>query len=65
MSSAGSIPTDFAALIDSLDADAIRAQLEDLDRQERALRVLLRSAVARQRAQQRHRVAPEDPRGER
>ncbi|HEY7313306.1 MAG TPA: hypothetical protein VH643_28410 [Gemmataceae bacterium] len=39
-----------AALVESLDAEAIRDQLAELDRQSRALRVLLRSAQARQRA---------------
>lgn len=37
------------ALVESLDPDAIAAQIEELDRQQRALRVLLRSARARQR----------------
>jgi hypothetical protein len=44
------IPTDPATLIEQLDAEAIRARLAEMDRQSRALRVLLRSAVARQRA---------------
>jgi hypothetical protein len=44
------LPTDPAALIESLDPDAIREELAELDRRSRALRVLLRSAVARQRA---------------
>jgi hypothetical protein len=39
-----------AALVESLDPEAIRDQLAELDRQSRALRVLLRSAQARQRA---------------
>jgi hypothetical protein len=42
-------PTDPTALVESLDAEAIRARLADLDRQARALRVLLRAARARQR----------------
>jgi hypothetical protein len=42
--------TDPAALLDTLDAGAIEARLEMLDREARALRVLLRSARARQRA---------------
>lgn len=36
-------------LIDSLDPDAIRAELDLLDRRESALRQLLRVALARQR----------------
>jgi hypothetical protein len=43
------LPADPAALIENLDAEAIRDRLAELDRQTRALRVLLRSAVARQR----------------
>jgi hypothetical protein len=40
---------DPVALVDRLDPDAIRTRLADLDRQSRALRVLLRAAVARSR----------------
>jgi hypothetical protein len=40
---------DPTALVDALDAEAIRARLTDLDREARALRVLLRAARARQR----------------
>jgi hypothetical protein len=36
-------------LVDSLDVDAIRAALDELDRREVALRQLLRVALARQR----------------
>jgi hypothetical protein len=43
------LPTDAVALIERLDPDAIRNRLAELDRQSRALRVLLRSALARQR----------------
>jgi hypothetical protein len=42
-------PTDPVRLLDALDADAIAARLQELDREARALRVLLRSARARQR----------------
>jgi hypothetical protein len=40
-------------LLNSLDPEAIARRLEELDREARALRVLLRSARARQAAQQR------------
>jgi hypothetical protein len=43
------IPTDPAKLLDNLDANAIQKRLDDMEREERALRVLLRSARARQR----------------
>jgi hypothetical protein len=46
---ADQLATDAVALIESLDARTIRARLAELDRQSRALRVLLRSALARQR----------------
>jgi hypothetical protein len=42
------LPTDAVTLIENLDPDVIRDRLAELDRQSRALRVLLRSAVARQ-----------------
>jgi hypothetical protein len=41
--------TDPVAVIDSLDARTIRDRLTDLRRQEDALRILLRAALARQR----------------
>lgn len=41
--------TDPVELVDTLDADAIAARLDDLDRQSSALRVLLRAARARER----------------
>jgi hypothetical protein len=47
------VTTDAAAFIDSLDPRQIRQELEELDRRSRALRVLLRSAVARQRVRHR------------
>jgi hypothetical protein len=43
--------TDPAALVDSLDAEAIRERLDVLERQAKALRVLLRAALARERNQ--------------
>jgi hypothetical protein len=46
-------PLDPVTLVDGLDPDAIRKQLDDLDRQSSALRVLLRAAIARKRAAQR------------
>ncbi|HEX5271457.1 MAG TPA: hypothetical protein VFW33_13265 [Gemmataceae bacterium] len=48
MSTTALLP-DPVAMVDSLEPDAIRARLADLDRQSRALRVLLRAAVARER----------------
>jgi hypothetical protein len=41
------------AIIEALDVDAIRAQIEELDRQAAALRVLLRAALARHRENRR------------
>jgi hypothetical protein len=41
--------TDPVALVDALEPDVIRERIADLDRQSRALRVLLRAAVARER----------------
>ncbi len=41
---------DPVAMVDALNPDAIRSRLVELDRQSRALRVLLRAAVARERA---------------
>jgi hypothetical protein len=41
--------TDPVALVDALEPDVIRERIADLDRQIRALRVLLRAAVARER----------------
>jgi hypothetical protein len=40
-------------LVNSLDAEAIAARLDELEREAQALRVLLRSARARQGAQRR------------
>jgi hypothetical protein len=37
------------ALVNSLDVEEIRRQLEELDNQSRALRTLLRAALARRR----------------
>jgi hypothetical protein len=45
--------TDPLALIEGLDPEQIRRELEDLDGRARALRVLLRSALARQGTQRR------------
>jgi hypothetical protein len=46
-------PADPVALIQSLDPDAIARRLDELAAEEHALRVLLRSARARQQAQRR------------
>jgi hypothetical protein len=46
--------TDPVALVDSLQPDAIRGRLAELERQSRALRVLLRTAVARERQVTKH-----------
>ena len=43
------IVTDPKALVANLDAAAIRERLDRLDEEQRALRVLLRAAVARDR----------------
>ena len=43
--------TDPAKMLDTLDANAISERLAELDRQARALRVLLRAVRARQRSQ--------------
>lgn len=43
---------DASAMIAAISPDSIRARLEEIDREARALRVLLRSAVARQRQRQ-------------
>jgi hypothetical protein len=48
---------DASSLIETLDADAIAAELAELDRQQRALRVLLRAARARQRVTHKGRVS--------
>jgi hypothetical protein len=50
---------DPVALLESLDPDRIREELDELDRRSRALRVLLRSAVARQRERGRQRKSEE------
>lgn len=44
---------DATTIVESLDADAIRQRLEQLGREQDALRVLLRAARARQRGQRR------------
>jgi hypothetical protein len=49
MSAADPHPAEPVALLRSLDPERIQARLDDLDRETRALRVLLRSARARQR----------------
>ncbi|HEV3204320.1 MAG TPA: hypothetical protein VGY77_08055 [Gemmataceae bacterium] len=43
------INTDPRVLIDALDPKTIRAELSELENRQRALRVLLRAALARQR----------------
>jgi hypothetical protein len=49
-------PTDPVALINGLNADQITKRLEELTAEEQALRVLLRSARARDGARRRHKV---------
>jgi hypothetical protein len=49
--------TDPVALIEGLESRTIRERLADLDEQSRALRVLLRAAVARERAAARRQTA--------
>jgi hypothetical protein len=49
--------TDPLLLLDQLTEAEIRQRLDQLTRQERALRVLLRSVVARDRAARRHAAA--------
>lgn len=44
------LPADPAAMIEALDPETIRDHLIELDRQSRALRVLLRAAIARRRS---------------
>jgi hypothetical protein len=50
MASAIKQPIDAAAFVQSLDAPSLRAQLVALQEQEKAVRVLLRAAVVRERA---------------
>jgi hypothetical protein len=47
------LPPDLTTLVKSLDADAIAHRLEELVAEEQAVRVLLRSARAREQAQRR------------
>jgi hypothetical protein len=49
-------PPDAVALIEALDPDELRAELRELDKRSRALRVLLRAAVARERRRERPEV---------
>jgi hypothetical protein len=50
-------PDELTALLSTLDADAIQDRLDDLERQAKALRVLLRSARAREGAKKRKAAA--------
>jgi hypothetical protein len=59
MSSTAKPPTDPIRFIESLDADQIAERLAQLSAEERALRVLLRSARARQAAKGRQRKREE------
>jgi hypothetical protein len=56
MSRAITTQTDAVALIQGLDADQIARRLEELDAEAQALRVLLRSARARERARTRRQL---------
>jgi hypothetical protein len=51
---------DATELLNKLSADEIRKRLDDLDNEQRALRVLLRSLLARRRAEAR-RCSQEPP----
>jgi hypothetical protein len=42
-------PPDPVSLVDSLEPEALRARLRDLENQSRAVKVLLRAAVAREK----------------
>ena len=55
---------DPVALVDGLEPDAIRWRIAELDRQSRALRVLLRAAVARERNKQHPQAAGQSQRRE-
>jgi hypothetical protein len=56
--------TDPVLFLDQLQPDAIRERLVELERQSRALRVLLRAAVARERQDLRRRAVNTPPAGE-
>ena len=60
MSSATPTTNDPVALVDSLEPKALRSRIEELDRQTRALRVLLRAAIARERADLRRQARAEE-----
>jgi hypothetical protein len=62
MSSNDPHAADPVALLESLDPEAIAARLDELEREAQALRVLLRSARARQGARKRA-AAPPAPKG--
>jgi hypothetical protein len=51
-------PTDPVALLATITTEDIRVRLDQLDAEQRALRVLLRSAIARERARDRRKGAP-------
>ena len=53
-------PPDFCALIDTLNPEQITDRLADLEREKRALRVLLRATRERQRGRRRTTSAPAD-----
>ena len=53
--------TEPVALVDQLQPDAIRARLVERDRQARALRVLPRAAVARERRMAEASTPPQRP----
>jgi hypothetical protein len=55
---------DPVALVDALDPDAIAARLDEIDRESKALRVLLRAARARRAAEQRRSVATHQAAGQ-
>jgi hypothetical protein len=57
-----SLPADPAALLSSLRADDIRRRLAEIAAEEKALRTLLRSVAARERAEAKAKEASRDHR---
>jgi hypothetical protein len=57
------LPIDPVTLVDRLEPEALRERLRDLDRQSRAIRVLLRAAVARERQDLRRKAISVAPQG--
>jgi len=55
------LETDPIALVESLEPDALRAKLNELEDQRRAVSVLLRAALVRQRAARRRKTTETPP----